>query len=99
MTTGVSANRGSLVLFRRGINLDGSSWGPWHPGYIDQTYWVDGDGKFHDEPDLANPTARQAWVSVVPATPEGPSAPTTVPVPLDAEHIDPIVHGSEVLDV
>lgn len=83
-------NEGSAVLFRR-LRPD-AAFGEWEVGYIKQTFFVDAAMRIvapsFDYPEYT------PWVTIVPAAPEGRSAPTTLSVPLDAEHIDPIVYGA-----
>jgi hypothetical protein len=88
-------NEGSVVLFRRGIRPDGSAFGDWEVGYVKQTYFVDESGRVC-EPTLERSADLASWLLVAPAAPDGRAAPTTVPVPLDFEHVDPIVHGTEL---
>jgi hypothetical protein len=87
-------NEGSMVLYRRGIRPDGSAFGDWEVGYVDATFFADPTGAPADA--SFDRTALQAWVSILPASPEGKSAPCCVSVPLDSEHIDPIAHGTEL---
>lgn len=85
-------NAGSIVLFRRRIGPDGSAC-PWEVGYVEWTFFTDAAGRVV-EPDFEVDAV--PWVSIIPAAPEGPSAPVRLSVPLDAEHIDVIRHGSEL---
>lgn len=88
-------NEGSMVLFRRGMEAGGKAYGEWEVGFVTQTFFTDGLTGPIVEPSPDRPNQR-AWVEIAPAAEEGPSAPTTLSVLLDAEHIDPIRHGSEM---
>lgn len=96
-------NAGSLVLFKRfGCPPDSAAHcsREWALGRIVDTFFVK-DGAVYtpteeEEDDAALWAALTPWVTIDPEKPEGRSAPTTLTVPLDSDHVDLIVHGTEL---
>jgi len=88
-------NKGSMILFRRGMGAGGAPYGDWEIGYVTGTLFTDGLRGPVVEPSFDHPDY-QCWVEILPAVPEGEMAPTTLSLPLDMGHIDPVVHGCEV---
>lgn len=90
-------NEGSVVLFKRfgcPVNSEAHHSRRWELGRVVNTFFVDTSGRIV-EPTLGN-TTLTPWVTIDPEKPEGPSAPTTLTVPLDEHHIDVIRHGTEL---
>lgn len=91
-------NEGSVVLFKRyGCPPESAAHRSrrWELGRVVNTFFVDATGRVV-EPTFEDAHNLTPWVTIDSEKPEGPSAPTTLTVPLDVDHIDPIVHGTEV---
>lgn len=94
-------NAGSLVLFKRfGCPVDSAAHRSrrWELGRIVNTFFTRPNGQVVEITEDNYRVAHhfEVWVTISPEKPEGPMAPTTLTVPLDVDHVDPIVHGSEL---
>jgi hypothetical protein len=86
-------NKNSFVLFKRyGCSPQTQNWSL---GRVVDTFFVDSVGRVV-EPTEENAHLLTPWATIDPEKPEGRSAPSTITVPMDEHHFDPIVHWTEL---